>query len=115
MKKKSLTKEDVFRLARLAGLSLTDEEAEKYRTQLEQTIAYIENLNELPTDGVIPTFQTTALANIFFNDGEKNERLLDLLAVFQNTKNKEGNYFKVNSNVIKNVYPSYSGLQRKAD
>jgi len=95
MKKKSLTNKEIIHLARLAGLSLTKEEIQKYKTQLEETISYIENLNELETKNVNPTSHTTPLTNIHFNDGEKNERALDLSAIFQNAKNKEKNYFKV--------------------
>ena len=97
MKKKGLTKEEIIHLARLAGLSLTDKEIEKYKSQLEETISYIENLNELETKNVDPTSHTTLLTNVYFNDGEKNERALDLSAIFQNAKNKEKNYFKVSS------------------
>jgi aspartyl-tRNA(Asn)/glutamyl-tRNA(Gln) amidotransferase subunit C len=95
MKKKGLTKEEIIHLARLAGLSLTDKEIEKYESQLEETISYIENLNELPTEKVSPTSHTTLLNNVYFNDGEKNERLLGESAIFQNAKNKEKNYFQV--------------------
>jgi len=97
MKKKSLTKKEIVHLAKLAGLSLTDSQIEKYKTQLEETISYIENLNELETKNVNPTSHTTFSTNVYFNDGEKNERALDLPAIFQNAKNKEKNYFKVSS------------------
>jgi aspartyl-tRNA(Asn)/glutamyl-tRNA(Gln) amidotransferase subunit C len=97
MKKKSLTRDEIIHLAKLAGLSLTDSQIEKYKTQLEETISYIENLNELETKNVDPTSHTTSLTNVYFNDGEKNERALDLPAIFQNVKNKEKNYFKVSS------------------
>jgi len=95
MKKKSLTNEEIVHLAGLAGLSLTKEEIQKYKTQLEETISYIENLNELETKNVNPTSHTTSLTNIYFSDGEKNDRLLDQSVIFQNAKNKEKNYFKV--------------------
>ena len=95
MKKKSLTRDEIIHLAKLAGLSLTDKEIEKYKTQLEETISYIENLNELATDNVLPTSSATFLKNVFFDDGEKNKRGLNLEEVFQNTQNKESNCFKV--------------------
>jgi len=95
MKKKSLTKEEILHLAKLAGLSLNNKEIEKYRGQLTETISYIENLNELPTDDISPTSHTTALSNVFFKDEEKNTRGLNLVEIFQNTKSKEKKYFKV--------------------
>jgi len=95
MKKNSLTNEAVIHLARLAGLSLTEEEIKKYKRQLEETISYIDNLNELNTTNISPTSHAILLTNVFFKDGKKNERALNLGEVFQNTKNKENNYFKV--------------------
>ncbi len=44
------TLNDIFHLARLAQLKLTDKEAEKYRLQLEETLNYVKNLDELKTD-----------------------------------------------------------------
>jgi len=95
MKKKSLTKEEIIHLAKLAGLNLTDKEVEKYKIQLEETISYIENLNELDTEKVKPTSHTTSLTNVYFKDGQQNENAFSLSAVFRNAKNKEKNYFKV--------------------
>jgi len=95
MKKKTLTKEEIIHLAKLAGLNLTDKEIKKYKIQLMETISYIKNLNELPTDNIFPTSHTTAVSNVFFQDGEKNTRVLNLREVFQNTKSKEKKYFKV--------------------
>jgi len=95
MKKKALSKNDVLYLAKLAGLTLADNEVERFKSQLEETISYIENLNELATDNVLPTSHATFLKNVFFDDDEKNERSLDLEEVFQNTQNKEENCFKI--------------------
>jgi len=95
MKKSKLSKDDVLRLAHLAGLTLNEKEIEKYKKQLEETISYIENLNELKTDNILPTSYVNFLTNIFFIDEEKNERALTLEEVFQNTKNKKNNCFRV--------------------
>jgi len=95
MGRKKLSKEDVLHLARLAALTLNEEEAVKYKKQLEETISYIENLNELETSNISPTSHIIPITNIFFDDGEKNKRGLSLTEVFQNAKNKENNCFKV--------------------
>lgn len=79
-KKKSkiqFTLNDVFHLSRLAQLKLTDKEAEKYRRQLEETLDYVRNLNELNTDNVQETLFLN-LKNVFFEDGKKNQRLLNV-------------------------------------
>lgn len=92
---KNLTKEDILHLGKLASLSLSEQEVEQYKKQLGETIDYIENLNELDTEKVIPTSQTTSLSDVFFEDGEKNERSLSTEEAIQNaSKNKDG-YFVV--------------------
>ena len=78
MKKKVLTKEDILHLAKLSNLKLSDEEIEKYLKQLEETVEYVKNLDELKTDKVSPTSQTTNLTDVYFADGETNERWLKL-------------------------------------
>lgn len=74
-KTKDLTKDEVLHIAKLANLPISDENIEMYRTQLSETISYVENLNELNTSGVEPTSHSTNLTNIFFEDGTENNRL----------------------------------------
>jgi aspartyl-tRNA(Asn)/glutamyl-tRNA(Gln) amidotransferase subunit C len=45
----------VVHVAALASLSLSDDEIEKMATELGRIVAYVEQLGELDTDGVIPT------------------------------------------------------------
>lgn len=95
-KKKSkikFTLNDIFHLARLAQLKMTDREAEKYRHQLEETLDYVRNLNELNTDNVKEGLFLN-LKNVFFEDGKKNQRLLNFNDVIEK-KGIEKKYFKV--------------------
>ncbi len=50
----SLTKEEVIKIAKLARLSLTEAEIEKYSTDLNAILGYVEQLQELDTKGVEP-------------------------------------------------------------
>ncbi len=50
----SLDKKDVEKVARLARLEITDEEAEKYGAQLSNIINFVEQLSEVDTDNVEP-------------------------------------------------------------
>lgn len=43
---------DVKKVAALAHLEISDDEANKFAPQMEQIVAYIEKLNELNTDDV---------------------------------------------------------------
>lgn len=63
-----LTKEEVLKLARLARLRLTDEEVEKYTTELGEILTYVELLSTVDTDGLKPTNQVTGLHNVFRPD-----------------------------------------------
>ena len=94
-KKKVLSSDEIKHLAKLANLPLSDEEIKKYSKQLEETIEYVENLKELNTEGAKPTSQTTNISDIYFGDGEKNSRSLDLVETIKNAKNKKENYFIV--------------------
>lgn len=92
---KTLKKDDILHLAKLAGLTLDDKEVEKYQTQLIETLDYIENLKQLDVKGKDTTASLVKSQNVFFEDGEKNSRNLTLDQVFKNVKSKKGNFFKV--------------------
>jgi aspartyl-tRNA(Asn)/glutamyl-tRNA(Gln) amidotransferase subunit C len=95
MVKKKLTKEEVSHLAKLSQLYLKPDEIEKITKQLEETISFVNNLNELDTKSVLPTSQTVNLKNIFFLDNAKNQRGLNHNEVFSNSKNVKKNCFSV--------------------
>lgn len=59
---------DVQHLARLSSLQLGDDEATALREDLANILGYIEQLSELNTDGVEPTYQVTDLHNIWRED-----------------------------------------------
>lgn len=63
---------DVQHLARLSSLQLSDAEAEALRGDLEAIISYIDQLGELDTSQVEPTYQVTDLENVFRGDDVDN-------------------------------------------
>lgn len=74
---------DVQHLARLSSLQLDDNEAESLRGDIERILGYIEQLSELNTEGVEPTYQVTDLSNVWRDDvvddyGLGREELLSL-------------------------------------
>ncbi len=50
-----INRTDVERVASLARLSLSDEEAERLAAELDSFLGYIETLRELDTSGIEPT------------------------------------------------------------
>lgn len=59
---------DVQYLATLSNLQLSDDEAEHLTHDLARILEYIEQLSELDTEGVEPTYEVTGLENVWRND-----------------------------------------------
>ena len=59
---------NIAHTAKLASIPLSAEESTKLESQLEETLAYIERLNEVQTEGIIPTSQVTGLENVTRED-----------------------------------------------
>jgi aspartyl-tRNA(Asn)/glutamyl-tRNA(Gln) amidotransferase subunit C len=84
---------DISHVAKLANLSLTDEEKVKFEKQLEETISYIESLEKVDTSGIEPTSQVTGLENILREDVV--EPSLSQNEALQNAKSTHNGFFKV--------------------
>ena len=80
----TITNDDVRHLAQLSNLQLTDEEIEHLRVDLGNIVAYIDQLNELDTTGIEPTYQVTGLENVWRDDtvqvGDADREVLLALA-----------------------------------
>lgn len=63
-----ISTDDVHHLAQLSSLQLGDDEAEALRIDLQNILGYIEQLSELDTVGVEPTYQVTDLQNVWRDD-----------------------------------------------
>jgi len=63
-----LTREDVFKLARLARLDISEEEADRFRKELSDILQYVAQLNEADVEGLEPTTQVTGLKNVMRED-----------------------------------------------
>ena len=61
-------KMDIEKVARLARLELSDQERETLGNQLEQILAYMEQLNRLATEGIEPTSHAIPVYNAFRED-----------------------------------------------
>jgi aspartyl-tRNA(Asn)/glutamyl-tRNA(Gln) amidotransferase subunit C len=59
---------DVDHVARLARLSLTEEERERFRTQLGLILEHAERVREVAADDVEPTAQPVPQTNVFRDD-----------------------------------------------
>jgi aspartyl-tRNA(Asn)/glutamyl-tRNA(Gln) amidotransferase subunit C len=61
----------VQKVAKLANLTLTSEEEEKFSEQLSKILGYIEELNAVNTDSVEPTFNVVSKENVLREDFEE--------------------------------------------
>lgn len=59
----SLTAEQVRHIAKLARLTLTEDEVTRYTTELTNILKYVEMLTEVDTTGVEATSQVTGQVN----------------------------------------------------
>ena len=88
-----ITKEQIAHVAKLAKLTVSEEEKEKLTLQMEQILNYVGQLNELNTDGVEPTSHAILLENVFRDDEAKPS--LPIEAALRNAPDQENGFFKV--------------------
>lgn len=89
-----LSRDDVLKLANLSRLKLTEEEIEKYRTELSSILEYVQMLNAVDVTGLEPTYQVTGLKNVMRVDEIKayQAKPKELL---ENAPSVQDNQFKV--------------------
>lgn len=63
-----ISRDDVQHLAQLSNLQLDDSEIDGMRTDISNILGYVEQLNQLDTSGVEPTYQVTGLSNVWRED-----------------------------------------------
>ncbi|AST94584.1 MULTISPECIES: Asp-tRNA(Asn)/Glu-tRNA(Gln) amidotransferase subunit GatC [Shouchella] len=90
-----ISKEQVKHVAHLARLAITEEEAETFRNQLEDIITAAEQLNEVDTEGVVPTTHVLQMHNVLRED--KPEKGLDVKEVLKNAPDHEDGQIRVPS------------------
>ena len=63
-----ISRDDVLHLAQLSNLKLTDAEITGLQTDITNILGYVEQLSQLNTEGVEPTYQVTGLKNVWRED-----------------------------------------------
>lgn len=84
----TISRDEVRHLAQLSSLQLSDDEVDGLQTDISNIIGYVQQLSELDTTGVEPTYQVTDLENVWRDDvvtesGVSREQLLDLAPASQ--------------------------------
>ncbi|MDV2496657.1 MAG: Asp-tRNA(Asn)/Glu-tRNA(Gln) amidotransferase subunit GatC [bacterium] len=63
-----ISRDEVLHIARLARLTFSEAEVDRFAEQLSAILTYMEKLDELDTSGVEPTSHVLPLANVFKAD-----------------------------------------------
>ncbi len=89
----ALTREEVEKVAKLARLKFEENEIEKFRSDLNNILDYINKLKELDTENVPPTSHVVEMKNVFREDvvGES----LPIEEVLKNAPEKKDRFFVV--------------------
>ncbi|MEM0350853.1 MAG: Asp-tRNA(Asn)/Glu-tRNA(Gln) amidotransferase subunit GatC [Archaeoglobaceae archaeon] len=82
--------EDVYHVARLAKLLISEDEAEQLKKEFEEILAYFDILDEID-ENVKPTFHVLEISNIFREDDPKKG--LDQSEALLNSPRKEEGFF----------------------
>jgi aspartyl-tRNA(Asn)/glutamyl-tRNA(Gln) amidotransferase subunit C len=65
-----LLRDDILKLAQLSRLALTDEETDEFASEISEILKYVEQLQEVEIEGIVPTNQVTGLTNVMRDDEE---------------------------------------------
>jgi aspartyl-tRNA(Asn)/glutamyl-tRNA(Gln) amidotransferase subunit C len=63
-----ITKEDILHIAELARLELKPGEIEMFTTQFGNILSYMERLDQVPTDDILPMSHPIEMVNAFRKD-----------------------------------------------
>jgi aspartyl-tRNA(Asn)/glutamyl-tRNA(Gln) amidotransferase subunit C len=80
-------------IARLARLSLSEEEKRLFGAQLESILSYMDKLNELDTSAAEPTSHVLELSNVTREDA--NTRCLDREDALANAPDRTEKFYRV--------------------
>jgi aspartyl-tRNA(Asn)/glutamyl-tRNA(Gln) amidotransferase subunit C len=88
-----LTRDEVLHIARLARVSLAEEETTRMSEQLSNLLDHFEVLQKVDTEGVSPTAQSVDLENVMRGDEVKPSLSPD--DVLANAPRREDDCFRV--------------------
>ena len=88
-----ISREQVVQVAKLSRLELRDEELDALTGQMDAILAYVDKLNELDTEGIVPTAHAVPVENAFRADEPKDS--IGIEKALSNAPASENDCFKV--------------------
>ncbi len=95
MSKSNITTDEVTKIGVLANLPVSEDEKKLFAGQFSQTIEVVNELNEIDTDGIIPTSQVNHLENVTRPDEIDKDRVLTQAEALSGAKNVHQGFFVV--------------------
>lgn len=88
-----ISKDTILKVESLSKLEFTEEERVKFIDEFQKIIQMVEQLQEIDTEGVIPTYHGNNLINVYREDVPRvNENYQDLL---DNAPSVENSFIQV--------------------
>ena len=75
---------NVRKVAHLARIRLTDDEAVEYQSQLDEILKYVEQLNQIDVEGIEPTAYAEEISDVVREDVAKDAHQLSQDAALSN-------------------------------
>jgi aspartyl-tRNA(Asn)/glutamyl-tRNA(Gln) amidotransferase subunit C len=90
---KAISLDQVRHIAHLARIDLRDGDLERFTSQVGEILGYVNTLQNIPTDGIDPTFLITPQSNVLRQDTVKP--CLTPGQALQNAPGREGDHFRM--------------------
>jgi aspartyl-tRNA(Asn)/glutamyl-tRNA(Gln) amidotransferase subunit C len=88
-----ITPDEVRRIAALANIGLSDTEVKQMAGELDRIVGFVEQLQSVDTEGVLPTDQVTGLVDVFRPDEVHSD--LSRTELLANAPEQQDGFFKV--------------------
>ncbi len=88
-----ISSKEIEKIAQLAHLKLNEKEKEQFAAEVGQILDYVNKLNEVDTDSVLPLSHTVEIKNVFRADEVKPS--LSREEALKNAPQKNEKFFRV--------------------
>jgi len=92
-----ISKDEVKHIAKLARLSLTEKEVEKFQKELSSILNYVEELKEVNVSDIAATSYPFEAKNVVRRDEENKKQITNNKKLLDLAPEKEKDYLKVKS------------------
>ena len=88
-----ITSNDVRKVAQLARLELSEDQIALYTSQLEKILGYVEQLEQVDTQDVLPTSRAVEVINVLREDLVTSSTIRN--EILDQAPSREGDFYRV--------------------